>query len=117
MSGWCTLTARRTGDGPSAEEAVAAIEPATDYEVGAHDANGTLFVTIRGREAAPLKEFVEEHPEAFDLIAIGTANDTGPGVGSATFYEVTDTGLDKQPSRSQRPPYKHNGLTASLEFY
>lgn len=109
MSGWRTLHASIDNENklPSKEEITKYIS-----NRGPHSRTNiygdTLYVLSMKRESSHLKKFAEEYSEAFDTVAIGRGNDTGPGNDSVVFYTVENDGLEK--ALSNDCPIAYNGL-------
>lgn len=109
MSGWNTLHAsiKDKSQLPSEEEI-------TDYisSRGAHSRTSihgdTLYVLVMKWDAPHLREFVEEHVEAFDTVGFGHGDDTGPGNDRVVFYNIKGGTLEKELSGTC--PVSYNGI-------
>jgi hypothetical protein len=52
------------------------------------------------RESDPLFRFARKYSEAFDIVAIGSGNDTGAGSDTVTFYQIM---WENAPSSRSQP--------------
>jgi hypothetical protein len=57
------------------------------------------------RESDPLFRFARKYSEAFDIVAIGSGNDTGAGSDTVTFYQIM---WENAPSSMERVNRKVN---------
>jgi hypothetical protein len=60
------------------------------------------------RESDPLFRFARKYSEAFDIVAIGSGNDTGAGSDTVTFYNITEGQLERKTR--QDCPATYDGL-------
>lgn len=67
-----------------------------------------LYVLVMERDSEPLLNFAKKYAKAFDVVGLGSGDDTGPGNDSVTFYDINDGELNKSSTKSC--PIVYNGL-------